>query len=184
MKKFIFFLFVILGNFSLNAGGYLGIDYSIGISNDFIELDGVEMDDSDTCSYMGYGIHGGYINLSNNRYELYYNKLMLSDDVTTFGFDYIYTVGSDGFVPYLGGGLFYVIMDDVKFSNGDSFEGIGYKMRGGAFIKIEKNLELGIEFNYSSISWNRMKVYNYSSSYEINYSTLFYGLGLNLNYKF
>lgn len=185
-KKFIFFLFVVLGSVSLNAGGYVGVGYAIGAGNHSIEVDGIEADDGDTGSYSGYDIHAGFITSGNNRIELSYNSLSLGDDVTAYGLDYIHTLGKSGFVPYIGGGLSYTSMDEVQFTNGDSFNGIGFRMRAGAFIEINKNLEAGIEINYNRISWETIEAYSYYDSkiHDIDLSTSFYGLGFNVNYKF
>jgi len=123
-------------------------------------------------------IHVGYGMTENSNIELSYGALSLEDDdVTTVGIDYIYSFPiGNSLKPYIGLGL---STNSIADSNIET--GIGGRLRAGAYYTIMPNLDLGAELNYNYISWEN-ETDSLGRDWELN--TSYYGLGLNLNYKF
>jgi opacity protein-like surface antigen len=101
------------------------------------------------------------------------------DDVTRIGIDYIHTFPlSSSLKPYAGIGLSTnsVSSDDTNLETG-----LGGRLRVGAYYTIIPNLDLGAEINYNTVSWEN-ETDNLGREWE--FSSSYYGLGVNLNYKF
>ena len=168
----------ILTSLSLHAQGiYAGLDFEAGSGTHEVTLNDVAVAESDSISTSAFGLHVGYGLTGNGSIELSYSALSLEDDdVTRIGVDYIHTfpLGSS-LKPYAGIGLSTNSMSDANVETG-----LGGRLRVGAYYTIIPNLDLGAEINYNTISWenetDNLGEWGLSSSY--------YGLGVNLNYKF
>lgn len=168
-----------LSSLSLHAEGlYVGLDLGAGSGTHEITVDNVAVAESDSLSASSLGLHIGYGMTENSNIELSYGALSLEDDdVTTVGIDYIYSFPiGNSLKPYIGLGL---STNSIADSNIET--GIGGRLRAGAYYAIMPNLDLGAELNYNYISWEN-ETDSLGRDWEL--STSYYGLGLNLNYKF
>ncbi|SFV70180.1 hypothetical protein MNB_SV-13-517 [hydrothermal vent metagenome] len=168
----------ILSSLSLNAEGfYAGLDFEVGSGTHEISVDNVPRAESDSLSASSFGLHVGYQVIPNGSVELSYGALSLEDDdVTRIGADYIQSFPMGSLKPYAGIGLSTNSMSDANIKTG-----FGGRLRAGAYYEIMSNLDLGAEFNYNYISWESETD---SLGREWELSTSYYGLGVNLNYKF
>lgn len=173
------FLYVaMLSSLSLHAEGiYAGLDLEGGSGTHEISLNDVALATSDSLSSSSYGIHIGYGLSDNGNIELSYGGLTLEDDdVTRFGLDYIHTFSKNSALkPYAGLGLSSNSMSDSNIETG-----FGGRLRAGVYYELMSNLDLGGELNYNYISWESET----DSSGEWELSTSYYGLALNINYRF
>ena len=178
MKKQIVYL-VILGSLSsLNAGDfYAGLDFEAGTGEHSISVDDVEVAESEDLSTSSYGLHVGYMLGELGNIELSYGGLKLEDDdVTRIGIDYIRTLKISSFEPYIGVGL-----STNSMSDSDVETGIGGRLRVGTYFEVMPNLDMGAELNFNYIKWED-ETDAYGRKWEL--SSIYYGLGLNMNYKF
>ncbi|SFV61393.1 hypothetical protein MNB_SV-14-594 [hydrothermal vent metagenome] len=168
----------ILSSLSLHAEGfYAGLDFEAGSGKHEISVDNVAVAQSDSISASSFGLHVGYQVIPNGSVELSYGALSLEDDdVTRIGIDYIHSFPVGSLKPYVGIGLATNSMSDANVETG-----LGGRIRAGAYYEIMPNLDLGAEFNYNYISWES-ETDSYGQDWEL--STSYYGLGVNLNYKF
>ena len=168
----------ILSSLSLHAQGiYAGLDFEAGSGTHEITLNDVTVGETDSISTSSFGLHIGYGLTENGSIELSYGALSLEDnDVTRIGVDYIHAfpLGSS-LKPYAGIGLSTNSMSDSNVETG-----LGGRLRVGAYYTIMPNLDLGAEINYNTISWESET--DYLGEWEL--SSSYYGLGVNLNYKF
>ena len=185
MKKTVTALLVI-SSIALAKDYYGGINMEFGKGNTEEKNLGTTVDYDFTQTVLG--LHGGYYLGQNSKIELYLKSLSFdldenSDtDGTQMGVDYIYIFDEvSKLKPYIGGGLSINSLD-VKISNKDSIDGFGFKLRGGTYYTLTPNIEVGVELNYNYIGWEDLK--NIRDDSILESSSNFYGLGLNLNYKF
>jgi hypothetical protein len=169
---------IILSSLSLHAEGfYAGLDFEAGSGTHEITVDDKAYAESDTLSTSSFGLHVGYTIIPNGSLELSYGALSLEDDdVTRVGLDYIHAFPMGAFSPYAGLGLSTNSMSDADIETG-----IGGRIRLGAYYEVMPNLNLGAELNYNYIAWES-ETDGYGREWEL--STSYYGLGLNVNYKF
>jgi len=177
MKKTILSL-ALLSSLSLHAEGfYAGLDFQAGSGTHEITVDDVAVAESDSLSASSVGLHVGYTIIPNGSIELSYGALSLEDDdVTRIGIDYVHAFPMGAFSPYAGLGLATNSMSDADIETG-----VGGRLRLGAYYEIMPNLNLGAELNYNYIAWES-ETDNLGQEWEL--SSSYYGLGLNLNYKF
>jgi len=177
MKKQILTL-AILSSLSLHAEGfYAGLDFEGGSGTHEISVDDIAVSESDSLSASSFGLHVGYQMISNGSLELSYGALRLEDDdISRIGLDYIHSFPMGSLKPYVGLGL---SMNSMSDSNVET--GFGGRIRVGAYYEIMPNLDLGAELNYNYISWENETD---AIGREWELSTSYYGLGLNINYKF
>ena len=169
----------ILSSVALQAEGfYAGLNWDKGTGTHELTLDGNTLDSKDNVSMSSVGIHVGYMLSINESVELSYGTLdMDNEDVTRFGVDYIHRFDNDSlFIPYAGIGL---AMNNLKGSTVE--DGFAGRLRGGVYYEIIPNLEVGGEINYNYISW-KTTTDVYGRDWSL--STSYYGIGLNVNYKF
>ena len=178
MKKTILSL-ALLSSLSLHAGGfYAGVDSEAGSGKHEITRDGVAIAQSDSVSTSSFGLHVGYVLSPEGSVELSYGALGIDDDdVTRIGVDYIRTFPMGSSIkPYAGIGLSTNSMSDENIETG-----LGGRLRLGAYYEIIPSLDLGAEVNFNYISW---ETETDALGHEFELSSTYYGLGLNLNYRF
>ena len=169
----------ILSSLSLWAENfYIGVDIAGGSGTHELSVDDVTVAESDSLSASSFALHVGYQVIPNGSIELSVGALSLEDDdVTRIGLDYIHSfpMGSS-LKPYAGIGL-----SSNSMSGSNVETGLGGKLRAGAYYEIMPNLDLGAELNYNYISWESETDY---LGREWELSTSYFGVGLNLNYRF
>jgi len=178
MRKEILSL-VILSGLSLQAEGlYTGLDFQAGSGKHELTIDDVVVSNSDSLSASSFGLHVGYEIIPNGSIELSYGALSLEDDdITKIGLDFLQKFPvSSALSPYVGLG---VSTNSISDSNVET--GLGARLRLGAYYEIIPNLDIGAEVNYNYISWESATDY---LGREWELSSSYYGLGLNVNYKF
>ena len=177
MRKRILCL-AVLSSLSLQAEGfYAGLDFEAGSGTHEITVNDTAVAESDTLSTSSFGLHVGYTIIPNGSLELSYGALTLEDDdVTKIGVDYIHAFPIGSLSPYAGLGLSTNSMSDAEIETG-----IGARIRLGAYYEVMPNLNIGAELNYNYIAWES-ETDGYGREWEL--SSSYYGLGLNLNYKF
>jgi len=171
-----------------SAGDYYGgVDFGFGKGSTETKFSERFITREDDFSNTAFGIHGGYYLDMNSKVEISFKSLNFdfdnSDtDGTQFGVDYIYSFDEvSKLTPYIGGGL-SVHSLDIKLSNKDTIDGVGFTLRGGAYYSLTHQLDVGVELNYNYIGWEELKDLNDNVKQES--TSNFYGLGLNANYKF
>ncbi len=169
------------------AGDYYGgIDVDLGKGS--TEMKNLGQTVTDDFSQTAFGIHGGYNLNINSQIEISFKSLNFDfdegedTDGTQLGVDYIYSFDKISILkPYIGAGV-SVNSLDIEISNKDTVDGVGLKLRGGIYYILTPQVDIGVELNYSYIGWEDLKILENDSILES--SSSFYGLGLNLNYKF
>jgi len=169
----------LLTSLSLHAKGfYTGLDFEAGSGKHELTVNDVAIANSDSISASSFGLHLGYGIGKKGSVELSYGALSLEDDdVTRIGVDYIHTFPMGSAIkPYAGLGLSTNSMSDENVETG-----LGGRLRVGAYFEIMPSLDLGAEVNYNYISW---ETETDALGREWELSSSYYGLGINLNYKF
>ena len=194
MKKIVAGLVLLsLGSSMALAGDYYGgVDFDFGKGSNEVKNLGTTKDYDFTET--AFGIHGGYYFNKNSILELSFKSLTFDskdsdfkdEDGTQFGIDYIYAFNGlleNKLKPYLGIGLSTNTKDaNIERFDEDSIDGFGLKLRGGVYYSVTPKIDIGVEINYNDISWDDLKDEKNDSIVESTNS--FYGLGLNVNYKF
>jgi len=179
---------LLINSMALAGDYYGGVDFDFGKGNTEFKNLGTTQDSDFTQT--SFGIHGGYYLNLNSKVELSFksfnfdfdNNSDSDTDGNQFGIDYIYTFdGNLKLKPYIGVGISANSLD-IKLANKDTIDGVGFKLRGGTYYTVTPQLDIGIELNYTNISWEDLKDPRDDSTLES--SSNFYGFGLNLNYKF
>jgi len=177
---------------SLVSSMALAGDYYGGVDVDFgkgsTEMKNLGQTITNDFSQTAFGLHGGYNLNVNSQIEISFKSLNfdfddgVDTDGTQLGVDYIYSFDkATTLKPYVGVGI-SVNSLDIKIANKDTVDGVGLRLRGGSYYALTPKLDLGIELNYNYIGWEDLKDLRDDSTIEA--SSDFYGLGLNLNYKF
>jgi len=180
---------LLINSMALAGDYYGGVDFNFGKGSEkWKQNNTINYDFTNTA----YGLHMGYNLNQNSMIEVSFKLLTFDfkengikdDDGTQFGVDYLYTLNEvSKLKPYLGLGLTYSTKDiDIANLNEDTVTGIGFKLRGGAYYPLTPKLDLGIELNYNSVMWDEVEFQGNNTNLKM--SSDFYGLGLNLNYKF
>jgi len=188
MKKIVAGLVLLsLGSSMALAGDYYGgVDFDFGKGSTEAKSSGITLDKDFTQT--AFGVHGGYYLNSNSKVEISFKSLNWDNDKdndtdgTQLGVDYLYELNEVSKVkPYVGVGLSMNSLD-IKLSNKDTIDGVGFKLRGGVYYSLTPKLYLGAELNYNYIGWEDLK--NTRNDSTLESSSSFYGLGLNVNFKF
>ena len=174
----------IVGSLSVahaESGIYGGLDATVGTGTHSITRDGTVVAESDSLTSSSYGLHAGYILSESGRVELSFSGINLEDDnIKSVGADYLYTLGGkSSFKPYIGAGVSYNSLDTGNST--ESFTGTGLRVRLGSYFELLPNVELGAELNYNYINWENTTD---SLGRDWTLSSSYYGVGVNLNFKF
>ena len=187
MKKILTSLLTasLLSSTALAGDFYMGLDFDAGKgSTEQKNLGNTITYDFSTTEF---GLHGGYYFNENSKIRISFKKINFNFDEgedrdgNKLGVDYIYLFNLSKVKPYLGLGLSTNRLN-VKISNSDSIDGIGATVRGGVAYPLTSNLEIGAELNYNYITWEDLQYLADESTLES--TSQFFGLGLNINYKF
>ena len=189
MKKIVTGLVLLsLGSSMVLAGDYYG-GVNFGFGKGSTEQKNLGISSDYDFEQTAFGVHGGYYLNLNSKIEISFKSLKFDfdkggddTDGTQLGVDYLYELNEvSKLKPYFGGGLSFNSLD-IKIANSDTIDGIGLKLRGGVAYSLTSQLYLGAELNYNYIGWEDLK--NTRNDSTLESSSSFYGLGLNVNYKF
>ncbi|CAA6810474.1 MAG: Unknown protein [uncultured Sulfurovum sp.] len=188
MKKILTSLVTVslLSSIAMAGDYYGGVDFGFGKGSSSIKSGILSQDDDFSITI--FGIHGGYNLDLNSKLEVSFKSLNFDfddggdTDGHQFGVDYIYVLDEvSKLKPYLGAGI-SVNSLDVKIANSDTIDGLGFKLRAGTYYALSPQLDIGAELNYTYVGWDDLK--HKDTNEIIESSSNFYGLGLNVNYKF